>query len=315
MDTRLLIFTTLLYLAFLSGCSDSSQKDYSVESGTVTVGDVNIFFESLGEGPPILVVHGGPGLDHGYLRPGLDPLSEAGRLIYYDQRSVGKSGDQPSPHSVNLDRALADIEALRKGLGIHKMHLVGHSWGAILAMLYAARNPDQVFSLVLMTPSPPTYSGMLQLEAMKRARRSKEDDQALSALVESEPYLLGEPEAINQFMNRWFRVYLSPSSTPDTLAFKLHPNTAKNWAQVNRFMIRQLGHYDFLPDAADIEVPTLLIQGEEDVLPTIVYQRLHRNIPNAEHVLIPNSGHFPFLEQPEVLFETVIPFIDKHSEK
>src|SRR5690606_7489177 len=95
-----------------------------------------IFERRIGEGPEVVVLHGGPGAHHDYLLPGFDALATGRTLVYYDQRGGGRS---PVGRDVPVDarEQVHDLEALRAIWGMERMHLVGYSWGALLAMLYA----------------------------------------------------------------------------------------------------------------------------------------------------------------------------------
>src|SRR5512135_2039724 len=97
---------------------------------------VSLFELRVGEGPPVVVLHGGPGADHGYLRSGFDALAHDRELVYYDQRGGGRS---PVPRDVPVGwrDQVADLEALREIWALDRLTLVGYSWGGLLALLYA----------------------------------------------------------------------------------------------------------------------------------------------------------------------------------
>ncbi len=107
---------------------------------------------TIGTGRPLLIVHGGPGLDHSYLRPWLDPLAKQRQLIFVDLRASGQS---PSclAEDFKLDNIVADLEALRTRLGIERWSLLGHSAGGFVVQHYARNNPDRIDSIVLASTS------------------------------------------------------------------------------------------------------------------------------------------------------------------
>ena len=86
--------------------------------GLVSLDDARIFYEIVGSGDPIVVVHGGPGLDHGYLQPGLDALATRNTLIYYDQRGTGRSSAALTASAINLDSFVQDIDAQGAARGV-----------------------------------------------------------------------------------------------------------------------------------------------------------------------------------------------------
>ena len=96
-----------------------------------------LFCRDVGEGPPIVVVHGGPDFDHFYLLPELDRLAGAFRLIYYDQRGRGLSAAGVRPEDVSIASELDDLDLVRRHFGLETVAVLGHSWGGVLAMEYA----------------------------------------------------------------------------------------------------------------------------------------------------------------------------------
>ncbi|MDZ7771177.1 MAG: alpha/beta fold hydrolase [Balneolaceae bacterium] len=110
----------------------------------------------MGAGEPLMVVHGGPLLDHGYMEPWLRELSSDYRLVFMDQRLSGRSSPESDSANVTLDRFTEDIEAVRRHLGLDRVHLLGHSWGGFLALRYALAYPQSLRSLTLVSPMPPS---------------------------------------------------------------------------------------------------------------------------------------------------------------
>src|SRR5689334_23721701 len=92
--------------------------------------------EEVGDGLPVIVLHGGPGLDHTMFRPYLDPLGEDFRLIYVDERGQGRS-DRVDPVTLSLDVFARDVDLLAEALGLADFVLLGHSFGAIVATYHA----------------------------------------------------------------------------------------------------------------------------------------------------------------------------------
>ena len=101
----------------------------------------------------MVVLHGGPGADHEYLRPGFDALAKGRELIYYDQRGGGRSAVAREV-PVGWTEHVADLEALREAWGLDRLTIAGYSWGGLLALLYALRHPQRVGRLALISPAP-----------------------------------------------------------------------------------------------------------------------------------------------------------------
>ena len=116
----------------------------------VDVNGTTLHHERIGDGPVCLVMGGWPGVDHAYLRPGLDPLGERLALVYYDHRGTGRSG-RPSPDSITVEQLADDADALAAALGAGRVLVLGHFQGASVAQELALRHPGRVAGLLLVS--------------------------------------------------------------------------------------------------------------------------------------------------------------------
>ncbi len=145
----------------------------------------------IGTGPDVLVmIHGGPGMDMGYMVADFAPLAERHRLLFYDQRGGGRSDLlRDDPALFTMERHVADLEALRRHFGLERMTLVAHSFGPAIAASYAMAHPDRVARMVLIGPVPPRAGDMwkryaanldkqLTAEERAEARRARDGDDA-----------------------------------------------------------------------------------------------------------------------------------------
>ena len=133
---------------------------------------IDLYHETSGEGRPIILLHGGPGLDHTYLFPQMGVLSKKYQLITYDQRGSGKSlNTELNDKAINTSVFVEDLESLRKKLGLEKFILMGHSWGGRLAMDYAIRHPEHVESLILIGSAPASKK---EFELFDSGKKTKE---------------------------------------------------------------------------------------------------------------------------------------------
>src|SRR5262245_50851755 len=144
----------LLTLALSVASTAPPEQGASFDAGGVT-----IWYEVRGggAGTPLVVVNGGPGFDHGYLHCSecWDRLAEGRRVVFYDQRGNGRSGELKEGQSCTLVDQIADLEALRVRLNLERMDLLGHSWGGYLVMAYAARQPERIAHLLIVDSAAP----------------------------------------------------------------------------------------------------------------------------------------------------------------
>ena len=139
--------------------------------GHLQVGPARLYCRVVGEGPPIVVLHGGPDFDHTYLLPELDRLADVCRLVYYDQRGRGRSAQGVDPEDVTIQSEVADLDGLLDALDHEPVAILGHSWGGALAMEYATRHPERVSHLILLNSAPASAEDARRLrEHFRQAR-------------------------------------------------------------------------------------------------------------------------------------------------
>lgn len=285
---------------------ESSAQDIAEE---LKANGILLHTVSIGSGVPIVMVHGGPGLDHGYLLPGMQPLGRTHRLILYDQRGVGRSGGDLDSASINMDNYLRDLDGLRVALGLERLNLAGHSFGGLIAMLYAIRYPDRVESLILINTVEPGQRFRAQQAERQRTMRTPEDSAAIARLLETEAFRTRQPEVVSEIMRLSFRSTFADPSKADRLSVNLAPGTAKNGSRVAELLVGPLGAYDFWEELSGIRARTLIIHGEKDVIPLEMAEQLRVAVPGAELLVVPGAGHFPHLEEPAVVFNAIRRFV------
>jgi len=266
---------------------------------TVRVPGADLFVRRIGSGPPVVVLHGGPGADHEYLRPGFDALADGRELLYYDQRGGGRS---PVPRDVPVGwiEQVADLEALRRHWGLERLTVAGYSWGGLLALLYALEHPGRVGRLALVSPAP-TWRGARELFEATFARRNmdpafQEERRRLreSGLRERDPA---------EFQQRIFELsvaayFFDPSRARELTPFRVVARTQQEvW--------HSLGDYDLRPRLPALAgTPTLVLHGEDDPIP-IEAARTAAELLGAEFHGLPRCGHVPYVEAFET-FRSVV---------
>jgi proline iminopeptidase len=301
-----------MHAALLNGVlATTATVDVSAQrarQGLLSLDDARLFYEVVGTGDPIIVVHGGPGLDHAYLQPGLDALAIRNTLIYYDQRGTGRSVTALDSSGVSLDAFVGDIEALREALGYQRVTLLAHSFGALIALDYAARHPENVRALILMNPVEPGSRYLAERAARQQAARTPEDSTELAALIGGEAFAARDPATVSQFYRILFRQTLRDRARISELELDLAEATADNGPEVQRLLGESLGELDWWDRLPEIAVPTLVLHGRYDLLPLEVSQEIAATLPRARLVVLA-SGHFPYLEDPDGLLSAVSSFL------
>lgn len=268
--------------------SEAQMEDTSM-GGMIEVNGGNLFHEILGSGTPILVMHGGLGLDHQYFRPTLDSWGDFAQLIYFDHRGNGQSDAPEDWNSVTLESLASDGDALRAALGLDKVILYGHSYGGFIALEYATRFQDNLHGLILGSTSP-----NVQYEPNIPDWATEEALGALGAIFS------GPAENDEQWAELWSTVLPLYWKDMDTeLAADIHNRTHYRAAAWNRAS-QLLGEFQMVGKMAQITVPTLLLSGRFDFITgPQAHEDMHAEIPNSELVFFEESGHFPFITEAE----------------
>jgi proline iminopeptidase len=253
---------------------------------------------------PLVAINGGMIFDHGMLWPALSPLAAHRQVILYDLRGRGETSAPANPAAASIEDDAADLAALRRALGIRQWDVLGHSWGGGIAMLGVARDVAGTRRLVTVDAVGPTSEWIpilrrnalakLRGEARNRLERIDED-----SLTSSDPEI--HAEQAQAIYPAWFVDRDMP--TRFALPRRLNPTGSAVLARL------RAQHYDWRRELGNILVPVLVIHGELDPLPVETSAQVASAIPHANHVVIPDAGHMPFWEAPDVFFPAVEQFL------
>lgn len=278
----------------------------AAHEGAITVADAALYYREIGEGQPVIVLHGGPTFDHYYLLPDLDRLADAFRLIYYDQRGRGKSAGGVRSEDVSLQSDLDDLEAVRASLVAGPVALLGHSWGGLLALEYVLRWPEHVSHLILLNTAPASYDDF-RLSEQPPDARAPEDVELLRSLRSHLASVHSDLPARAAYYHTYFRMTLR---APDLLD-RLIEHLRLGWTEEGVRTAEAIGDrlwaetaeapdFNLLPGLAHlhIPIPTLVLHGDYDFVPVACAAHVAEAIPGARLVVLSNCGHFSYLECP-----------------
>jgi proline iminopeptidase len=297
----------LVGLAVFLAIGAAPAQGQRARQGLLSLDDARLYYEVIGDGDPMIVVHGGPGLDHSYLQPGLNVLARSNTLIYYDQRGTGRSTAELTPETINMDAFVEDIDALREALGYERVDVLGHSFGALIALEYALAHSERLGTLILMNPAEPGSRYREQLEQRQSARRTEEDSTELAELTSGEGFAARDPATVSQVYRIMFRQTLRDRTRIEEIDLDLAESTAKNGSEVGRLLDESMGDMDLWDRLGEVRAPTLVLHGRYDPTPLAMSQELAREIPLGRLVVV-ESGHFPFVEAPDGLFSAISAF-------
>lgn len=262
-----------------------------------------------GDGPPVALLHGGPGLSD-YLGSLAAELAPAFTVFRYQQRGLEPSvtdGDR------SVEGHVRDLVRVLDGLGWSRPWIAGHSWGGHLAMHFAVAHPERTGALVVIDPLGAVGDGGAEVFAENLMRPLPDDKRVrieeLNAREER-----GEPEPgdlVEGLRILWPYYFADPSSaSPMPRMQGDHPGHLQTWASVNaHFESGTLEHG--LPG---LELPTIFIHGAQDPIPADAIERSARLVPGAELHLLEGIGHFPWLEQPGSVLELLRAFAEMNAQ-
>jgi proline iminopeptidase len=282
-----------------------TERDLKASESRIEVSGASLYARVIGQGQSLIVLHGGPDFDHSYLLPDLDRLKDGFRLIYYDQRGRGKSAENVRPEDVRLTSDIEDLNRVREHFQLDAAVLLGHSWGAVLALEYALRYPTRVSRLILMNPAPASASDLALMRKFYLVKLGAAMD-ARREIVASAAYQAGDPAAVAARYRIHFKPALKRTEDYEKLMATMQAGFISQEREgilkaraVEDQLMRdtwQAPGYDLTPRLGSLRIPTLVIAGDHDFIPVEVAEHIARALPNAELVTIKDCGHFAFLE-------------------
>jgi len=290
-------------------------SDTQAHEGYFPVPGGQLYFREIGNGRPLVILHGGPDFNHNYLLPDLDRLSSAFRLIYYDQRGRGKSSPGVAPEDVTIDSEVDDLDRLRQFFGLDAIAVLGHSWGCLLAMEYATCHPDRASHLILLNAAPASHADLLRFREQRQAAEAPSLAK-MRALSETPEYVEGDIETDAEY----YRIHFSKAlRRPDHLEavirrlrshFKpeeiVKARAIEDRLNAQTWLSRE---YDLLARFRKLSPPTLVIHGDHDVVPLECARNVAEAGLRSRLVVISDCGHFAYLERPAEVLNAIADFL------
>jgi proline iminopeptidase len=262
---------------------------------------VRLWAVRSGSGDPLVLCHGGPGLwDH--LGDVAGMLGDLATVVRWDQRGCGRSQRSDGPWTT--ERFVADLDAVRRHFGLERIRLLGHSWGAQLALSYALAHPERVSALVYVAgtgigPDADWHPGhranlLARLgehperlarwrELRERSGRSEDEEREFSVLQWSAEFQDRERalEHAGRMADPWFGI-----------------NRESNRA-LNRERERDWGTPELYDACRALDVPVLIVDGAHDIRPRSAVDSLERALPRVRRVILQDAGHMVWADDPE----------------
>ncbi len=285
--------------------------------GYVSVLGAQLWYESEGQGEPLILISGGPGDSHSIFHPFFSRLADRNRVIYYDAFGVGKSDRAKSRKEYKFARDIDDLETLRKALGLAKINLLGQSYGGMVAQAYALKYPDAVERLILASTF---HSGKMWQanndscnyeirsqypEAWERLQTMRAQGLRSSAPEYQKEYY-GVPLGLFYFHDASKADLLPQGDGNNEVYYAIAGDDA------DYTIGGDIAALDFRSGLHKLKMPVLVVAGRFDRVSVPRYAlEFKRYAPQAQFVMLESSGHFPFIEEPDKTESVLRDFLAK----
>jgi proline-specific peptidase len=295
---------------------------FPLQEGFVDAKGVFIYYKTVGRGAPLLIVHGGPGASHDYFLPYLFPLARHNQLVFIDERGSGRSERLEDPKLYTVENMVEDVEAVREGLGLSKISLLGHSYGGVLAQAYALKYQANLSHLILCSTFHSTRA-MNEVFVHMKERMPGELRERIDGFERAGLFGHGKDYQKNRYPNDYMIAAWGEGYFP--YLYQNHPNANADpiadgniswelyremWGSNGEFVIdgnlRSVEYGDRLPS---LRVPTLIVVGDHDECDPALSREMHEKIPGSSLVVLPRSGHMTFIDQTALFLSALEGFL------
>lgn len=288
----------------------STEDRVPVLEDTVDINGVKLHTRTVGEGPDIVILHGGPGAHHDYLLPHFDALAAGRRLRYYDQRGGGRSS-VPREVPVGWKDHVEDLNALIDHWELEPATVLGYSWGGLLALLYAATYPERVARLALVSPAP------LTKEHRDEFQRRFSDRMAHPRVAEARRRLRESglrTQDSEAYRKQAFELSVAGYFKDPTRATELTPFRVTGRTQ--QAVWNSIGASDLsteLVELSELCVPALVVHGRHDPIPLETAEHVAELLCAAKLEVLDDVGHVPQVEDFDSFVRILDEFLPKQS--
>jgi proline iminopeptidase len=285
--------------------------DLSPREGLIPVDGGRVWYRIVGDGPgvPLLTLHGGPGCPHDYLLP-LAALGDERPVVFYDQLGCGRSDHPTDPALWRIERFVNELATLRAALGLERVHILGHSWGTMLATDYALTRPTGIASLVLASPAISIPRWVADLAAYRarlpRPIRETLDRHEAAGTIASPEYL--------RATTLFYQHHVCRMQPWPEIVRRSFDNLAENvyntmWGPNEFTATGNLRDYDRTDRLGEIAVSTLFTCGRFDEATPATTAYYQSQLPGSELVVFERSSHLAMVEEAGAFVAAVRDFL------
>jgi proline iminopeptidase len=298
----------LVFACFTPQVSSGSSDPYEYFDNN----GVKIAYRVFGSGEPLIVLNGGPGRSSDTFTDLAQTLSSKNyRVILFDQRGTGRSKLAiANENTVTLNLMVSDLEALRKHLHYEKVSILGHSFGGMYAMSYAAQYPENIKSLILSASGGIDLSWSKYANHNMLARLSQKSRNKYKFWTSEEQMKKDSIKATLEALRLLIPAYVYNQ--------KFVPQVEKNLVnlnyytpEINKLVWKSMENYNLKGTLKNLSAKTLIIAGHQDILGEAVPLTIRHEIPNSRLEFLDECSHYPWLDRPNKYFSLISEFLNK----
>ncbi len=296
---------------------------YPIQEGFVDANGVMLYYWIVGQGSPLVIVHGGPGASHDYFLPYLLPLARHNKLVFVDERGSGKSSKAAEVSQYTVENMADDVEAARQALNLGKISLLGHSYGGVVVQAYAFKYQKNLSHLILGS----TFASTRELNdalAKVKANMPEADRKRMEEIEQAGLFGKGTQWEHGRYPEEYAKLAWGVGYFPYLYQHNPDPNydpadSNKTSWDLYREMWGSHGEYivdgnlksvEYVDKLPSIKVPTLIIVGDHDESDPVMSKEMHEKIAGSKLVILPQSGHMTFVDQPLMFIKEVSEFVN-----
>jgi proline iminopeptidase len=310
--------SALIGATALAACSPQAAQDDAPRQGRIDVPGGSVVWRRFGGGPktPLLAAHGGPGFPSDYLET-LAALGDERSVYLWDQLGCGRSDRPTDPSLWNIPRFVEEMHAVRNGLGLTQLHILGQSWGTCLATDYLlTKGLDGVKSVTLAGPVMSARRYLADVRPMINEISAEHQ----AAIAEAERTGVYDSPGYIAATEAFYALHITRQLTPEMKAIYdrtvagagLDTYVAMNGPSEFSFS-GSLQTYEREADLPRLTLPVLFLSGEFDTCTPDAARHFASQTPNAEVAVIPGAGHVTTLDNPDATNAAVRAFINAHD--
>jgi proline iminopeptidase len=284
--------------------------------GYVDTNGAIIYYVTIGMGPPLVLLHGGPGSTHEYFLPYLLPLARHRQLVLIDQRGCGRSQQLDDPAHYNLAEMANDIEAVRVALNLGKIDLLGHSFGGILAQAVAIHHSPGIHRMILASTGSSATRINADFERIKNSLDkelcARIDAFEARGIIGADGAQLPEYRKLADQAEEPYNYFIRQPAWDSTRSPMGWDVLNQMWGRKSDFRIDgNLSGFDFTDKLRKLTIATLIIYGDHDMVSDATAQESHAALAGSVLVKIPRSAHMTLVDQTAAFIDAIWDFLAK----